>query len=113
MTELVGNRELNSKANINDVLLLDNNNPYTPTNNYNPATKKYVDDTLGSAGAVSGVKGNAESTYRSGNVNLTPANIGAMPLGGSITLTSDLTINCATGSISIVDGELNYDAGTY
>lgn len=65
------------------------------------------------SGAVSGVKGNAESTYRSGNVNLTPANIGAMPLGGSITLTSDLTINCATGSISIVDGELNYDAGTY
>ena len=65
------------------------------------------------SGAVSGVKGNAESTYRSGNVNLTPANIGAMPLGGSITLTSDLTINCATGSISIVDGELNYDAGIY
>lgn len=65
------------------------------------------------SGAVSGVKGNAESTYRSGNVNLTPANIGAMPLGGSITLTSDLTINCATGSISIVDGELNYDTGTY
>lgn len=192
MTELVGNRELNSKANINDVLLLDNKNPYTPTSNYNPATKKYVDDAMASAGtgdmlknvydtnnngivdnaekvngltvltavpanakftdttygvvstaanglapklpgnttsylrgdgvwatidvpsgAVSGVKGNAESTYRSGNVNLTPANIGAMPLGGSITLTSDLTINCATGSISIVDGELNYDAGTY
>lgn len=191
-TSLVGERELNSKANINDVLLLDNNNPYTPTNNYNPATKKYVDDAMASAGtgdmlknvydtnnngivdnaekvngltvltavpanakftdttygvvstaanglapklpgnttsylrgdgvwatidvpsgAVSGVKGNAESTYRSGNVNLTPANIGAMPLGGSITLTSDLTINCATGSISIVDGELNYDAGTY
>lgn len=65
------------------------------------------------SGAVSGVKGNAESTYRTGNVNLTPANIGAIPNGGSITLTSDLTINCATGSISIVDGELNYDAGTY
>lgn len=28
-------------------------------------------------GAVTGVKGNAESTYRTGNVNLTPANIGA------------------------------------
>lgn len=27
--------------------------------------------------SVTGVKGNAESTYRSGNVNLTPANIGA------------------------------------
>ena len=28
---------------------------------------------------VSGVKGDAESTYRSGQVNLTPANIGAQP----------------------------------
>ena len=31
----------------------------------------------GGGGAVSGVKGNAESTYRTGQVNLTPANIGA------------------------------------
>lgn len=29
-------------------------------------------------GAVTGVKGNAESTYRTGNVNLTPANIGSI-----------------------------------
>lgn len=28
---------------------------------------------------VTGVKGNAESSYRTGNVNLTPANIGALP----------------------------------
>ena len=79
------------------------------------------------SGAVSGVKGNAESTYRSGNVNLTPANIGAMPLGGATSLTDELTINASgysitvsNGSISIKDaiisiinGELNYDAGTY
>lgn len=31
----------------------------------------------GGGGAVSGVKGDAESTYRTGQVNLTPANIGA------------------------------------
>ena len=31
----------------------------------------------GGGGAVSGVKGDAESSYRTGNVNLTPANIGA------------------------------------
>lgn len=31
----------------------------------------------GGGGAVSGVKGDSESTYRTGNVNLTPANIGA------------------------------------
>jgi len=31
----------------------------------------------GGGGAVSGVKGDAESSYRTGNVNLTPANLGA------------------------------------
>ena len=32
---------------------------------------------LASTGGVTGVKGNAETNYRTGNVNLTPANIGA------------------------------------
>lgn len=32
-----------------DVLKMDNTYPYTPTNNYNPATKKYVDDSIKSA----------------------------------------------------------------
>ena len=35
------------------------------------------DGTWQVAGEVTGVKGNAESAYRTGNVNLTPANIGA------------------------------------
>lgn len=79
------------------------------------------------SGAVSGVKGNAESTYRTGNVNLTPANIGAIPNGGATSLTDELTINASgypitvsngnisieNANISIVNGELNYDAGTY
>lgn len=48
---------------------------------------------------VTGVKGNAENSYRTGNVNLTPANIGAaaashthnyLPLGGG-TLTGNLS----------------------
>ena len=79
------------------------------------------------SGAVSGVKGNAESTYRTGNVNLTPANIGAIPNGGATSLTDELTINASgypitvsngnisieDANISIVNGELNYDAGTY
>ena len=40
---------------------------------------------------VTGVKGNAESTYRKGNVNLTPANIGAQPAftDGSATIASE------------------------
>lgn len=46
----------------------------------------------GGGGAVSGVKGDAESTYRTGNVNLTPANIGALPNSTVIpSKTSDLT----------------------
>lgn len=32
---------------------------------------------------VTGIKGNAESTYRKGNVNITPENIGALPVNGN------------------------------
>ena len=38
-------------------------------------------DELKAAGGVAGVKGNAEQSYRTGNVNLTPANIGAEEAG--------------------------------
>ena len=34
---------------------------------------------------VTGVKGAKETTYRRGNVNITPSNIGAVPTGGSVT----------------------------
>lgn len=34
---------------------------------------------ISGGGGVTGVKGNAEATYRTGNVNLTPADIGALP----------------------------------
>lgn len=33
----------------------------------------------GEADAITGIKGNKETTYRTGNVNLTPADIGALP----------------------------------
>lgn len=39
--------------------------------------------------AVTGIKGNAESTYRTGNVNLTPANIGALATTGGV-ITGDV-----------------------
>ena len=41
--------------------------------------------------SVTGVKGNAESSYRTGNVNLTPANVGAVAKSGD-TMTGLLTI---------------------
>lgn len=44
------------------------------------ATKEYVDqaieDAAQASGSVTGVKGNAESSYRAGNVNITPENLG-------------------------------------
>lgn len=58
-------------------------------------------DVMDGSGAVSGVKGNAESGYRTGNVNLTPANIGALALSGG-TMTGDLGM----------EGDLQYDGET-
>lgn len=59
-------------------------------------------------GRVYGVKGNAETAYREGQVNLTAANVGALALtggtvSGSTTFSNNVTIN----------GELNYDGGFY
>ena len=45
---------------------------------------------------VSGIKGNAETTYRTGNVNLTPANLGAAPISHAVTTT---TYGKGTGAI--------------
>lgn len=43
-------------------------------------------DALKSIGSlVTGVKGNAENSYRTGNVNITPANIGALPAANAVT----------------------------
>jgi hypothetical protein len=49
--------------------------------------------TGGGGGAVTGVKGNTEGTYRQGDVNLTCADIGAEP---DITSSTDLTVKSLT-----------------
>lgn len=52
----------------------------------------------GGGGDVTGVKGNAESTYRTGNVNLTPANIGAVPTTRTVNgkaLSSNITLSAS------------------
>ena len=48
-------------------------------------------DGLTGGGVVTGVKGNAESTYRHGQVNITPANIGAETAGAVSTHNSSTT----------------------
>ena len=52
--------------------------PEWARNMYNRLLAK-IDAGGGGGGDVTGVKGDAESTYRTGQVNLTPANIGAQP----------------------------------
>lgn len=54
-----------------------------------------TDGTWAVAGEVTGVKGNSETDYRVGNVNLTAANIGALALTGG-TLTGNLTARTIT-----------------
>jgi len=55
--------------------------------------KSYVTTAISNARAtlVTGVKGNAESSYRTGQVNITPANVGAVNKAGD-TMTGKLTL---------------------
>lgn len=50
--------------------------------------------------AAVAVKGNAESSYRTGNVNLTPANIGAMPTANVLDSKESITANTASGNVA-------------
>ncbi len=52
---------------------------------------------------ITGIKGNAESSYRTGNVNLTPANIGALAANG----------NAASATKATQDGNGNVISDTY
>ncbi len=61
-----------------------------------------VDYSSPSSSGVAGVKGNAESAYRTGNVNITPANIGL----GNVDNTADASKNVASAK------KLNTSAGS-
>lgn len=54
----------------------------------------------GEADTITGVKGNKETTYRTGNVNLTPADIGALP--------DDTEIPVVPTNISAFDNDAGY-----
>jgi len=67
----------------------------TDNSKYYYQQSKNIFDNFSQAGTVTGVKGNAEATYRTGNVNLTAANIGAVSKSGD-TITGRLSfINSA------------------
>ena len=64
--------------------------------------------------SITGVKGNAESTYRTGQVNITPANVGAAPAAhASADTTYGLGSQAAYGHVKIIDSlaERAYAAG--
>lgn len=67
---------------------------------------------------VSGVKGNKEDSYRTGNVNITPVNIGAVSTDGD-TITGDLTVNgtidgsAVTSSVTSKSTALLTSGGAY
>lgn len=54
----------------------------------------------GEADTVTGIKGNKETTYRTGNVNLTPADIGALP--------DDTEIPVVPTNIGAFDNDVGY-----
>lgn len=49
---------------------------------------------------ITGVKGNAEASYRTGNVNLTPGNIGAIPSSNLIDNINDIKANTTPGKVA-------------
>ena len=63
------------------------------------ADKKKLDGIASGAqvNTITGVKGNAESSYRVGNVNLTPANLGALPASDVVNSLSDIRSNTVSG----------------
>lgn len=80
--------------------------PVSTSNDTTVATTEFVKSNI--AAGVTGVKGNAESSYRVGNVNLTPANIGALALtGGTLTGTLNISVGSAGYTDSLTAGGLN------
>lgn len=69
---------------------------------------KEIYDNFNSSGNVTGVKGNIENAYRTGNVNLTPENIGALPKNGTAAKSKS-----AIGIQSFRDESTEYEQGQY
>lgn len=84
--------------------------------NLQPVTSDAVYNAISGFGTVTGVKGNAENTYRTGNVNLTPANIGAATASDITNAIQALDVSSAGGSgkyisaISETDGKISATA---
>ncbi len=85
----------------------------TDNSKYYYQQSKNIYDDFTSAGNVTGVKGNAEQTYRTGQVNLTPANIGALAATATavaatkLAAARNLKVNLAATAAQSFDGTAN------
>lgn len=77
-----------------------------------PGTNCSISDTIteqiGNAGKVTGVKGNAESGYRTGNVNISPADIGLEDVDN----TSDADKPVSTATQAALNGKVSTDGAS-
>lgn len=88
------------------VTLADTANNFTSTN-VEGALAEVMQ--VAQTGSVTGVKGDAESTYRKGNVNITKANIGL----GNVDNTADANKSVASAVKATQDGDGNVIKSTY
>lgn len=77
----------------------------TDNSKYYYQQSKSIYDNFSQAGTVTGVKGNAETTYRTGNVNLTAENIGLGNVPNVSTNNQTPTFTQASGRGNISSGE--------
>lgn len=104
-----------------DQVILDSATAGMSSTNVQDAFKEVMDtiDGVTGGGVVTGVKGNAEQEYRKGQVNLTPANIGAVPANAAIepgttpVLVSYDANGLVTGGRAIQSTDLPNLDGTY
>lgn len=92
--------ELKLKANSSDVLSKSNTTSYTPSDDYNPATKKYVDD------ALSNISGDL--------IGLTDTSISS-PTNGQILMYNSTTSKWENTSLPVYGGEVTeiWNGGNY
>ena len=97
--------DLGAVALKSNVLELDNTTPFTPDADYEPATKKYVDD---SSSVVISVTGSATLTNSTNNINLTGIGSSGVEIGDVITVSGstsndqDYTIEVITDADNII-----------
>lgn len=75
---------------------------------------KEIYENFSSAGNVVGVKGDAETAYRTGNVNITPANIGLNGISKIISFTKSIVLTTEWQDTGLTDEDFKeYGSGVY